>query len=485
MGNYFDNIFDLMETPILIIDNEYTIKMYNNSAKTIIGGNLNLLNILNDVYKSIFVNGVANRFPFTLSEKRRLNTRLLNSSNNSYKLVAKPIDDKLFLIELIKAASLEKTSKILIKTNREFLRHSSILSDLIKMTKGEEDLDNLSASELIRTYEEQLKLQVSIDNAVNRIISPIVAGNLSMQEAAEMILSEITNIVECKQGQIIIKQDFGYKILERVGNTLAFDKPSEFDFFDSLVGKFGEAIFFNDFDSLKKAQDIEPIVDFTNTIENLMIVPLSVDNFSYGMILLINSIRPFNEMDRRISLRLGQLFSLSIQRSKFVSDLEEQANLDILTGCFNRRYGIQTLENIYVEAKENELSFSLIFFDVNNLKEVNDKLGHGYGDDLIKSFAGLLKKTVRGKDVVFRYGGDEFIVILPNIKMNVTNKILKRLNININKFNQSEKKKYIISASSGSVEYSADCQLSAMELIKVADAIMYENKKKFKEGIIT
>lgn len=105
---------------------------------------------------------------------------------------------------------------------------------------------------------------------------------------------------------------------------------------------------------------------------------------------------------------------------------------DSLTGLYNRRYFEETLINI---DDENKLPISIIMGDVNGLKLTNDAFGHKMGDDLLKKMASCIKNACRETDVVSRWGGDEFIVLLPNTSSAQTEKICKEIKDNCSKVN--------------------------------------------------
>jgi diguanylate cyclase (GGDEF)-like protein/PAS domain S-box-containing protein len=100
--------------------------------------------------------------------------------------------------------------------------------------------------------------------------------------------------------------------------------------------------------------------------------------------------------------------------------LREQSVRDHLTGLFNRRYMEETLERELLRAARKQLSLGMIMLDVDNLKQFNDTWGHAAGDDILRELGSLLLRQVRGEDIPCRYGGDEFILILPDASREVT-----------------------------------------------------------------
>jgi len=93
--------------------------------------------------------------------------------------------------------------------------------------------------------------------------------------------------------------------------------------------------------------------------------------------------------------------------------LAEQATRDHLTGLYNRRYFDETLADHVAAANRYDRELALILFDIDDFKSINDTAGHDAGDEALRQFANLLGTTARKADIICRYGGDEFAILLP------------------------------------------------------------------------
>ena len=155
---------------------------------------------------------------------------------------------------------------------------------------------------------------------------------------------------------------------------------------------------------------------------------------------------------------------------------------DGLTKVYNRRSGLPKLSRM-INSDDEAKIYSLCYIDINGLKQVNDQLGHKYGDDLIKTVVDVVKKQIRGDDFVIRLGGDEFLIVFQDVDVKVAENIWKRISKAYEAINKSLEKPYIISVSHGVVGCSNKDECSVDTLIKIADEKMYEEKRKMKEDV--
>ena len=155
----------------------------------------------------------------------------------------------------------------------------------------------------------------------------------------------------------------------------------------------------------------------------------------------------------------------------------QMATMDELTQLSNRR-GFEALaQHALNVCKRLDKPASLLFFDLNKFKQINDTYGHAEGDRALVTFAEVLREVLRESDVIGRLGGDEFVAFLTQADGIETVGILARLRSVLAKRNATAKRGYEIAYSVGQIQYDPAAHGSIAELLAQADAAMYENKQ--------
>lgn len=158
-----------------------------------------------------------------------------------------------------------------------------------------------------------------------------------------------------------------------------------------------------------------------------------------------------------------------------IEELEEIALICPTTEVGNRRYAEMTLRNAFEELRRYGWDFGILFIDIDHFKKVNDTYGHVVGDDVLRMVAHSLRNTLRAFDFVGRWGGEEFIVVLPNINGEVLAMVAERCRLHVEEcVYQTEGRELSVSISVGAVLADPGEDLEA--LIKRADALMYRSK---------
>lgn len=152
------------------------------------------------------------------------------------------------------------------------------------------------------------------------------------------------------------------------------------------------------------------------------------------------------------------------------------ATLDDLTGIPNRRGFIALAHKSLQLCHRQDMPASLVFFDINKFKSINDTYGHAEGDRALVAFAQQMRFTFRDSDVIARLSGDEFVVLFPNTHVVSAEDLIQRFRSALDAYNQKANRGYNISFSSGIIDVDTDKSQSIDVLLDRADSVMYKQK---------
>lgn len=215
------------------------------------------------------------------------------------------------------------------------------------------------------------------------------------------------------------------------------------------------------------------------TEREILLLPLGSNQPLHGIIAILDANQPTSPLPaNRANLRfLIEQSSLALENAARFTVAKDLLNIDELTGLFNYRYLEIALEREIKRAERYDLSMSVIFLDVDMLKLVNDTHGHLVGSRVLKEVAAVIKNSVREVDIVIRYGGDEYTIILIETGKQGAAIVAERIRKTIETFpftlgaNLDVK----LTASLGFACYPDDTR-SKLELLEMADRAMYHGK---------
>jgi len=187
-----------------------------------------------------------------------------------------------------------------------------------------------------------------------------------------------------------------YNITKDICSSL--DENKVFSNFRNQVGNY---IQISDCKLLKQGADL-------SLYQNHMLLPLNIDKASLGY-LVVSQIKEEEKDKFHI---LFQQFLLGIKRALLYQKVQELAIEDGLTGVFSRRYLLERMKEELERSRKFKLKFSFLMVDVDYFKSYNDRYGHLVGDAILKDIASVIKEGIRQIDLVGRYGGEEFSIIL-------------------------------------------------------------------------
>lgn len=202
-------------------------------------------------------------------------------------------------------------------------------------------------------------------------------------------------------------------------------------------------------------------MNFNYMQQHVEILPMEEGGILFALV-IIQDVTPVVHQ-RNVLIQMGKKF-------------EDQTYHDPLTGVYNRRFLQHSLKKLISFSKRHDASIAYVMLDIDHFKKINDECGHEKGDEVIVFFIDVIHQVIRLSDIVVRYGGEEFLLILPNTlletAMMVSNRILGYL-----EERSLQAVNCVVTCSAGVTIWQADNDdLSPMELIDRADKALYKAK---------
>ena len=237
----------------------------------------------------------------------------------------------------------------------------------------------------------------------------------------------------------------------------------------------------------KRAKIKDQVLDKLD-IDLFACVPLKGKQESQGVLLVDNMIN--KELITKDNIRILSMFAnqggLAIENAHLFEKTKFQAHTDSLTRLWNHGYFQDALGDALVTAKNKKRSLVLAMMDLDNFKSYNDILGHQKGDVALREVASIFKKSTRKEDLICRYGGEEFAIIMPGIERDNALHIIERLRASVEKtFKRPGKKGPLppLTISTGIATFPDD-SIKKESLIKKADNALYQAKEQGKNKTV-
>lgn len=215
--------------------------------------------------------------------------------------------------------------------------------------------------------------------------------------------------------------------------------------------------------------------------QSVVCAPLISGNKLYGMLRIDSAFKyKFNAIDQRFLAGIAHLGSLALANARLFDTAKTLASTDSLTGLNTHRFFKEQLE-LWIERAE---PFSILFIDVDNFKQINDRFGHPVGDMVLRNVGAVLKKICGNDRIISRYGGEEFAVLTPHTqsaeRVDVAETICTEITDMIFTIRRS---RLSLSVSIGVATY-PDTAQTAIELLRQADHALYQAKSTGKNRVV-
>lgn len=215
-------------------------------------------------------------------------------------------------------------------------------------------------------------------------------------------------------------------------------------------------------------------------------VPLISDSVLIGAIMVTRNDhnKGFSTEDLKSLSLFSQSAAIALCNTQLLEDAQKRAETDSLTGLANHRHFFDLASNEFTRAMRYHHALTALMFDIDHFKEVNDNYGHSFGDKVLVSIANLCMQLFRSIDIVGRYGGEEFAVLLPETPVNTANEVAERLRRSVAAMIISHENTSIsITISIGIASLQSGC-VSVNGLISQADEALYSAKNAGRNKIV-
>ncbi len=218
-------------------------------------------------------------------------------------------------------------------------------------------------------------------------------------------------------------------------------------------------------------------------------LPLMVQGEMLGVLSLVDDTAQRGEHLpglKQLAVTVGETIKLSLSNLKLRDELRQQAIQDPLTGLFNRRYLDETLPREVDRAQRLNSLLCVAMLDIDGFKKFNDSFGHGPGDSLLREFANILREHLRKSDISCRYGGDEFVLVMPNSSIADTRERVEQIRLllkGLQKKHLGTQSLDLITISVG-IAHMPEHGATGKELLRAADEALYSAKNAGRDCVV-
>jgi diguanylate cyclase (GGDEF)-like protein len=214
------------------------------------------------------------------------------------------------------------------------------------------------------------------------------------------------------------------------------------------------------------------------------ILPIEFRDVRMGALVLAR-LQPLKKRQQIILAQLQKGLGLAIRNALTHQEIQRIAVLDGLTGIYNRRFGMQRLREEFGRAQRSETPLALIMLDIDHFKSINDTYGHQVGDRAIKLVVKLAKTVLREGDILVRYGGEEFMIVLPGAAIDDAVEVAERLRHKVSDtMLQNGDKQIHLTVSLGVAGYPELDVSEEGQLIALADEALYKAKETGRNRVV-
>lgn len=330
-----------------------------------------------------------------------------------------------------------------------------------------------SFNRLILTLSEVLEAQADV-----RRFSEMLTSHLELETLASETLFHLMQTMQASGGAILTEQ--GGELNVVASHAVNLDKsPAVNTLFRLTLQKQERQII-----RLPEELLLDGVLTQYRPRE-VLVEPILYKQVVIG-ILILAAVQPFSEACLERMTVYGPILSMAFNNAITYQQMQQLAALDALTGIYNRRFGYSRLQEEFSRAVRAGSALSLMVIDIDHFKTVNDTYGHMIGDKLIVLITKTMKSALREGDVMIRYGGEEFLCVLPGANQQDASFVAERIRVLVmDSVLRDADREIKVTISLGCVTYPQHECNDIYQLINLADEAMYMAKKQGRNRAIT
>ncbi len=324
---------------------------------------------------------------------------------------------------------------------------------------------------------EKQKLEQVLD------ISQEISSILELNHLIDFIPEGATRLLEAKRCSLMFldNESKELRIVSAIGLENSVVQNTRVRFGDPVAGhvaRTGQPL-------LVKNIETDPRIDITNRFryqnKSFIIVPILLHNKVVGVVNVSEkkdqNHPEFNEIDLKILTMVVHQAAISIENAYYYREKKRLSDTDPMTGLYNHRYFIQRLQEEISRSNRKNFPLSLMMLDLDGFKDFNDSFGHLEGDRLLQNISAIIRNSLREFDIACRYGGDEFVVILPETEISQAESVARRIKIAVSEMDAKSE----VTVSIGLAERKEGD--GSNDVILKADRALYQSKSEGRNTI--
>jgi len=401
-------------------------------------------------------------------DARKIIKTLDELNTNTPVILTIPVSDRLKYEHIIMPDTIG-----IIKTPYTFNNLKKLIKKAIK--RREQYLANLKTVESLKRKIKEMETLNEIVRAINSSLEPKEILKIIMEKTADFIRAEGWSIllIDKERQELVFEAAAGEAGEKLIGMRLKINQGVA-----GWVARTGKSLIVEDVSKDPRFYDgVDKKTKFTT--KSILCVPMKSRDEIIGVVEVINKIggEPFTRDDLEIFENLVQHITIALRNAQIYRKMEETSITDDLTKLYNTRYCNYVLDELIKQRLSTRAKISLIFFDVDFFKLVDDNYGHLVGSETLKLIGERARAVIRERDIAVRYGGDEYIIVLPDTDKPTAAIIAERIRKTIEEkpFPAQDGKYFNVTVTLGVATFPEDA-LSRDELIGRADKAMYHGK---------